>query len=107
MSFKEREPVRSTVVIDNKIAEQVNSFNYLGNLIFYEKEVDVDNTLNKYITVTCITNSMFKPQKTLKKTGIKLCNTMALPALTYGSEKWTTKARDARRITAAEMKYMR
>ena len=34
-------------------------------------------------------------------------NTLALPVLLYGSEAWTIKARDARRITAAEMKYMR
>jgi len=27
--------------------------------------------------------------------------------LLYGSETWTVKARDARRITAAEIKYMR
>ena len=27
--------------------------------------------------------------------------------LLYSSETWTVKARDARRITAAEMKYMR
>ena len=27
--------------------------------------------------------------------------------LLYGSETWTVKARDARRITAVEMKYMR
>jgi len=27
--------------------------------------------------------------------------------LLYGSETWTVKARDARRILAAEMKYMR
>jgi len=27
--------------------------------------------------------------------------------LLYGNETWTIKARDARRITAAEMKYMR
>jgi len=27
--------------------------------------------------------------------------------LLYGNESWTIKARDARRITAAEMKYMR
>jgi hypothetical protein len=32
---------------------------------------------------------------------------LALPALLYGSENWTTKARDARIITAAAMKYMR
>jgi len=46
-------------------------------------------------------------KKTLKKTTIKLYNTLALSVLLYGSETGTVKARDARRITAAEMKYMR
>ena len=48
-------------------------------------------------------------KKTLKKTRIKLYNTstLALPVLLYGSETWTIRASDARRITAAEMKYMR
>ena len=34
---------------------------------------------------------------------VDLCHKWCL----YGSETWTIKARDARRITAAEMKYMR
>jgi len=46
-------------------------------------------------------------KKNLKKTRIKLYNTLALPVLLYVSETWTIKARDARRITAAEMKYTR
>ena len=50
---------------------------------------------------------MFRPQKPLKKTRIKLYSTLTLPVLLYGSETWTVKASDARRITAAEMKYMR
>ena len=50
---------------------------------------------------------MFRPQKSLKKTTIKLHNTLALPVLLYGSETWTVKASDGRRITAVEMKYMR
>jgi DNA-binding sugar fermentation-stimulating protein len=50
---------------------------------------------------------VFRPQKTLKKTRIKLYNTLALPLLLYGSETWTIKARNTRRITAAEMKYVR
>ena len=50
---------------------------------------------------------MFRPQKTVNKTTIKLYNTLALPVLIYGSEIWTIQARDARRKTAAEMKYMR
>jgi hypothetical protein len=45
---------------------------------------------------------MFRP----KRTRIKLYNTLALPTLLYGSENWTIKARDATRMTAAEMKYM-
>jgi hypothetical protein len=50
---------------------------------------------------------MFRRQKTLKKTRIKLYNTLALLALLYGSENWNITARDARRIKVAEMKYMR
>jgi hypothetical protein len=46
-------------------------------------------------------------KKTLKKTRTKLYNTLALTVLLCGSETWAVKASDARRITAAEMKYMR
>jgi hypothetical protein len=38
---------------------------------------------------------------------MKLHNTLALPVLLYGRETWTIIARDARRMRAAEMKYMR
>jgi hypothetical protein len=31
ISFQRRDPVSSTIVIDNKIIEQINSLNYLGN----------------------------------------------------------------------------
>ena len=73
----------------------------------YEKELDIDNKLHNYLKITGILNKVFKQQKkTFKKTRLKLHNTLALPVLLYGSESWTIKARDARRITAAEMKYM-
>jgi hypothetical protein len=36
--------------------------------------------------MTGIMNNMFRPQNFLKKTGIKLYNTLALPALIHGSE---------------------
>jgi hypothetical protein len=77
-------------------------------LIFYEKEVDDYNKFNNYLKITGIINYVFRQQKTLKETRIKLYNILALPALLHGSENSTIKARDARRrITAAEMKYMR
>jgi hypothetical protein len=59
------------------------------------------------LKITGILNNVFRPQETLKKTRIKLYNTVAFPVLLYGSETWTVTARDSRRITAAQMKYMR
>jgi hypothetical protein len=86
MSFKRRDPVRTKFVIDNKIIEPVNSFNYLRNMISYDKELDIDNKLHNYLKITGILNNVFRPQKSLKKTRIKLYNTLALPVLLYCSE---------------------
>ena len=74
-------------------------------MISYEKEVDIDKF--DYWKIVDIMNNVLRPLKTLKKTRIKLNNKLPLPALLYGSENWTIKARDTRRITAAEMNYMR
>ena len=102
MAFQGWDPVGSKIVINNRIIDQVNSFHYIGSLISFEKELDIDNKLNNYLKITGIINNMFRPQKTRK-----LCITPALWALLYGSENWTLKQRDISRITAAEMKYMR
>ena len=50
MAFKEQDPVRTKIVIDNKIIEKVNLFNYLGNVIPYKGELDIDNKLNNFLT---------------------------------------------------------
>jgi hypothetical protein len=69
--------------------------------------MDIDNKLNNCSRITSILNNVFRPKINLKKTRIKLYNTITLPTLLYGSENWTIKARDSSRITAAEIKYMR
>jgi hypothetical protein len=61
MAFKGRDPVRSNILIDNKIIEQVKSFNYLGNMISYERELHIDNKLNNYLKITGILNNGFRP----------------------------------------------
>jgi len=76
-------------------------------MISYEGELDINNKLNNFLKITGILNNVFRIQKPFKKTRIKLHNTLALPVLLYSRETWTIKARDSRRITAAEMKYMR
>ena len=88
LAFKGRDPVRTKIVIDNKIIEVVNLFNYLGNMIFHEKELYIDK-LRNYLKIIGVLNNAFRPQKTLKKTRIKLYSTLALPVLLYGSETWS------------------
>jgi len=48
MAFKGRDPVRTKIVVGNKIIEQVNLSNYLGNMTSYEGELDIDNKLNNF-----------------------------------------------------------
>jgi hypothetical protein len=74
-------------------------------LISHEKEVDIEKF--NYWKTLGIMNNVLRPLKTLKKTRIRLNNKRLLPALLYGSENWTIKTRDTRRITAAEMDYVR
>jgi hypothetical protein len=65
--------------------------------------VDIDNIFNKYLKIRGIIKNMLGP----KKTRIKLYNTLSFPAVLHGSENCTIKVRDARRVTAAEMKCVR
>jgi hypothetical protein len=67
VAFKRRDPVRTKIVINNKIIKQVNTSNYLGNMISYDKELDIDNKLHNYLKITRILNNVFKPQNLLRK----------------------------------------
>jgi len=67
MAFRGRDPVRTKIVIDNKIIEKLNSFNYLGNMISYEKELDIDNKLHNYLKITGILNNVLDHKNLLRK----------------------------------------
>jgi len=47
MAVKGGDPVRTKIVIDNKIIEKVNLFSYLGNMISYEGQLDIDKKILK------------------------------------------------------------
>ena len=55
------------LLIDNKIIEQVNLFNYLRNTISYEGELEIDNKLNNFLKITDILNNVFRPKNSLRK----------------------------------------
>jgi hypothetical protein len=67
VAFKGRDPVRGITGIDTEMIEQVNFFHCLGNLISYEKEVDTDNKLNKYLKITGLINNTCRLEETTEK----------------------------------------
>jgi len=46
----------------NGIIEQVIFFRCLGNLISYEKEVDIANKLSNCLKITGLSNNRFRPE---------------------------------------------
>jgi hypothetical protein len=107
MTFRERDPIRSKIVINNKIIEQINTFNYLGCSLSYEREKDVTTKVSKFLQITGIINQVLKLSKVQRQTRLRIYNTVAIPILLYGCEAWALKEQDKPRITAAEMKFMR
>ena len=59
--------MRTEIVIDNETIERVNLFNFLGNIVSYEGELDIDNKSNNFLKITVILNNVFRPQKPLRK----------------------------------------
>jgi len=58
--------VRTKIVIDNKIIEQVILFSYLGNMISYEGELDIDNKLNTFLKIIGVLNNVLDHKKPLR-----------------------------------------
>ena len=107
LAFKGKEPIRSKIVINNKIIKQVNTFHYLGMDLSYRGEADIKNKIYKFAKITGLINRTLPANKVRKETLIRVYNTLAVPTLTYGCENWALKKSDKSRITAAEMRFMR
>jgi hypothetical protein len=52
--------------------EQLNTFNYFGNLMSYEKEMDIDNKINNYLKITGIINNMLILKKNFQENKTKI-----------------------------------
>jgi hypothetical protein len=90
----------TTLTDQNCIHEDINSRRNSGNACYHS----VQNLLSSRLLSRNVKVKIFKTIVCqLFCMGVKL----GLPSLLYGSGNWTIKARDATRITAAEMKYTR
>jgi hypothetical protein len=87
--------------------EQVSTFNYLGCTLSYEGEKDMPSKISKFVKTIGVINQLFKPSLVQPHTRLNMHRTLARPVLIYGSETWTIRKADEKRLQAAEMKFMR
>jgi hypothetical protein len=106
-AFKGMEPIRSKMCINNKTLKQQNTFNYLRYNISYEGEKGLNIKAANFVKVLGITNQIFKPSLVSRHTRIRIYKTLARPVLSYGSEAWTLRRTDERRLISAEIRCLR
>jgi ABC-type ATPase involved in cell division len=63
--------------------------------------------ISKFVKSIGVINQVFKPSLVQQHTRLNIYRTVARPVLIYGSEAWTIRKADAKRLQAAEMKFMR
>jgi hypothetical protein len=79
----------------------------LGYKISYEGEKDLNIKVANFVKVIAIINQIFKPSLVSRHTRIHIYKTLARLVLSYGSEAWTIRRTDERRLLSAEMRFLR
>jgi hypothetical protein len=107
MALLGQHPTQSKIVVEKKILEQVNTFNYLGCNLSHESKKDLQEKIIKFQKIVGILNNIFKPKEVQKATRLRVYNTLAISAIMNGSETWTLRKQDKHRLTTSEMKFFR
>ena len=90
MSFQNMKPIRTKLImINGRMLEHVGYFNCLGNNISYDINYEIDVKLGKFQTICGMINRIFR-YKIRRDAKLKFYKFMAVPALSYGCELWTT-----------------
>jgi hypothetical protein len=79
MEFCGKRPVRSKLILDNQLVEQVSKFNYLGCRLSYQGEADVSHKLEK-LNFMWSTIKWTLKNKTRIETQCKFYKVMAISA---------------------------
>jgi hypothetical protein len=67
---------------------------------------DIQQKVAKFAQILGILNNTFKPTW-VQSSSIKVYSALALPILLYGSEIWTLRPKDKKRLTLIKIKFFR
>jgi hypothetical protein len=105
IGFCGRNVQRVKIEIEGKITEQVSNFNYLGYLISSDDN-DISVKVQRYNKMNGIIKCHCGKHMTTD-TKLQIHNVTSKAALCYGSENWIINKRDAQKLEAAKMRFLR
>jgi hypothetical protein len=95
-----------TVINNNNIIEQINTFSHPVWSVLYQNEKHITGKISKFLQMTGIIDRILKSSQVQKYTRLEICNILVLPTLLYGRETWAMKEQDKSGTTSAETKFM-
>ena len=98
------------ICVDNYELEAVNNFTYLGSTISSNISLDaeIDKRIGKAATTLArLSSRVWENPKLTIKTKVAVYNACVVSTLLYGSETWTTYARQERRLNSFHMRCLR
>jgi hypothetical protein len=93
--------VRSKILINDIVVEQISIFSYVGCSISYGNEKEIAVKISIFIKITGIINRNLKASEIQKHTRLQMYNFLALPTLFPGCEAWAIREPDKSRMTSA------
>lgn len=98
------------LICNGEVLEAVPEFTYLGTVISSSDKIEpeISHKISKANQVYYqISNSIIRHREGGMETKKHIYKSVYLPTLTYVSESWIMLDKQANRITAAEMKFLR
>jgi hypothetical protein len=75
--------MRSKIVINNNIREQINTLSYLVALFYTSVKKILLLQLTKFLWIMVLTTRTLRPSQAQKHTRLNMYNTLVLPTLLY------------------------
>ena len=104
-----KDPVKANIQIENTTLDQVDKFKYLGVTFTASNDstTEIRCRLMQASIVLGKLQRIWKDDDISLKTKLRLLNALVYPVLLYGSEIWTIKKADRKKIEAFELRCYR
>ena len=102
--------VQPEISIDDYVLENVDQFTYLGSTICSNLSLDseIDKRIGKAATTLArLTARVWENPKLTTRTKMAVYNACIISTLLYGSESWTTYARQEKRLNSFHLRCLR